>query len=64
MTDRLRWATAVSVSLLVLIGVAYSQDEDLFAFIPDGGRTLLGELIAGGELAGLRWGVLANGRLW
>jgi len=34
MTDRLRWATAVSVSLLVLIGVAYSQDEDLFAFIP------------------------------
>ena len=31
MTDRLRWATAVSVSLLVLIGVAHSQDEDLFA---------------------------------
>lgn len=27
-------------------------------------RALLGKLIADGELAGLRWGVLANGRLW
>lgn len=48
MTYRLILATAMSVSLLVLIGAAHSQDEDLFAFIPDGGRMLLAELIEAG----------------
>jgi hypothetical protein len=28
----------------------YAQDEDVFAFIPPGGRTLLGDLIASGKL--------------
>lgn len=33
---------------LLLVGLAYSQDEDLFSFIPQGGRTLLADLSSAG----------------
>ena len=62
MTARLILATATSVSLLVLMGAAYPQDEDLFAFIPDGGRTLLAELIEAGLPETIRQDVAADGK--
>lgn len=62
MTDRLILATAMSVSVLALIGAAYPQDEDLFAFIPDGGRTLLAELIEAGLPEPIQQDVAAGGR--
>ena len=62
MTARTKLVTAISASLLVLIGTAYSQDDDLFAFIPDGGRTLLGELIGAGLPEPIQQEVQAGGK--
>lgn len=33
------------------LATTHAQDEDLFAFIPPGGRTLLGDLIASGKVS-------------
>jgi mono/diheme cytochrome c family protein len=62
MTNRLILATAMSVSLLVLLGAAHSQDDDLFAFIPDGGRTLLAQLIEAGLPETIQQDVAAGGK--
>ena len=61
MTGKLKLASVTSVSL-VLMGIAYSQDADLFAFIPDGGRTLLGELIGAGLPEPMQQDIQAGGK--
>ncbi len=45
---------AILAALLIsaaALTTTYAQDEDLFAFIPPGGRTLLGDLIASGKVS-------------
>lgn len=39
---------APSILTLGLVSVAYSQTDDVFAFIPDGGRTLLAGVVEAG----------------
>lgn len=48
------WKILLGLALLLPVGVPLlvnAQEDDLFAFIPPGGRTLLGELIASGKVS-------------
>lgn len=61
MRAKLKLAIMAAATLL-LAGAAPAQEEDLFAFIPDGGRTLLGTLIAAGMPEALQKEIAAGGK--
>lgn len=45
---RIAWASVLLLSFCTPPAL-FAQEDDLFAFIPDGGRTLLGKLVEGGK---------------
>lgn len=54
MTTFSRKSTALSLALLTgtcVTPALNAQEDDLFDFVPPGGRTLLGDLIAGGQVS-------------
>ena len=52
---------ALGSACLLLVGLAHSQDEDLFSFIPQGGRTLLADLSSTGLSGTVQQAVQAGG---
>ena len=45
MTSRIvAWATPL-LAAVAIVALAWAQEDDVFAFIPDGGRTLLAPLL-------------------
>jgi len=53
---------AMGTACLIMVGVAYSQEDDLFSFIPDGGRTLLIDVLRGGTPETIQQAVETGGK--